>query len=345
MLDRYEECLGKAKGLPRGELKIALLEEAIRIADIHGDIRHRFDARMKLTYETIFYGHGQKAIVAFAWCLAQYDRDPQLSYPFQMMWYYKWVVDRLLMFPDIPLSKVEEMLEDLLRRFRSLGHHSRYYYTLKAKLAMDRDQHDQAAVYYEKWLEEPRDGLDDCNACELSSRAELLLYLGRLEEALEITKPIFSGQISCHSVPHSTYSHFLVPLLRAGQDEKAAKFHEKGYGLIANQGKEYIAFVHNHLHYLAIVNQDKALDCLETFLPFVAESTESLVKYRFYVVASLLLDELKSERAIQMPTNVTAKSIKQELQQLAQTFDQQNQTTIFTRQIDQLHKEIFALRP
>src|SRR5262245_26585811 len=108
----------QAQELPYGPAKIALLEEAVRLADAVEEVDAGFGLRMELTQAATFGGRHDVSIVAYAWCLAQADRNPDRYLDHQLLWQYKWVVDHAYEFPDISLGKIYELLEDLRRRFR-----------------------------------------------------------------------------------------------------------------------------------------------------------------------------------------------------------------------------------
>jgi tetratricopeptide (TPR) repeat protein len=345
MEDKFEELLDQAYIAPNGRVKIGLLEEAIRFADIHLGVDEQFEARMALVDTAIFSGHGEKAIVAFAWCLAQYDKDPNIWNEHQMMWNYKWVVDRLLMFPDIELAKVEEMMEDLKKRFIQTGHGPHFYYFMKQELAMLLEKPEEVEHYYAKWIKEPSDSLSDCHACTLANQTKTLLHLGKLEEALAVAQPILEGRASCHSVPHRTYGDLLVPLLHADRKAEADDYFQKGYELVYNQAG-LLEIVIQLFRYATITNTSKAISLFEKYIPEALDSDESLNKYNFYSVATAFWDILDNQdkKAIQLPGNTKIEDIKKENARLAHLFDKQNQTDVYTKRIDRVQSEIYELR-
>ncbi|MXQ54188.1 tetratricopeptide repeat protein [Shimazuella alba] len=341
MVEKFEELLEQAYLAPRGKVKIGLLEEAIRIADTHLDIDAQFDARMELVDTAIFSGHGEKAIVAFAWCLAQYDKNPNMYNDHQMMWNYKWVTDRLLEFPDIELQKVKATLEDLKKRFTQTGHGPHFYYYIKQALAMQLEKTDEVQHYYEKWIREPSDSLSDCRACTLANQTKTLLYLDKLEEALAVAEPILKRRLSCHSVPHRTYADLLLPLLKANRKEEADDYYQKCYQLIYNQTGFMDTVVHL-LTYATITDIPKAISLLEKYLPEAIDSDESAVRYQFYTVATVLWDLLDEEtkKTVKLPDTNNMTQINEELVRLANLFNKQNKTDVFTKKIDRIQTEI-----
>ena len=62
--EEVEELLGRAAGLDEGPAKVALLEEAVRLADTHGDVGEGFRARQELIRAATFGGLPDRVLVA-----------------------------------------------------------------------------------------------------------------------------------------------------------------------------------------------------------------------------------------------------------------------------------------
>jgi hypothetical protein len=83
---QIKKMVAEANRLGNCSTKVNLLESAIQIADSHGDITEGFSLRTELISAATFSGYGEKALVAFSWCLAKYDQDPQKFPEFQLFW-------------------------------------------------------------------------------------------------------------------------------------------------------------------------------------------------------------------------------------------------------------------
>ena len=88
---QVEELLDQAGELPDGPSKLALLEEAVRLADVHQDVALGDEVRSDLIRVAKFSGYPEKALVAFSWRLAQADRDPDNFPEKDLLWEYKWI--------------------------------------------------------------------------------------------------------------------------------------------------------------------------------------------------------------------------------------------------------------
>src|SRR4051794_23677366 len=104
---RAEELYDKACGLPNSATKVALLEEAVQLADSISDVDMGFRMRDELMSAADFSGRPDIMLVHFAWCLAQYDRDPASFDLFGLLWKYKWVTECSVKFPQISRAKLE----------------------------------------------------------------------------------------------------------------------------------------------------------------------------------------------------------------------------------------------
>src|SRR5437870_10345778 len=104
--DQIDEVLGKAQDLGNGPTQYALTDEAVRIADAHGDVDAGFQARQEYIKATMFSGQPDKMLVAFSWCLSQVDRNPERFDRYRLLWQYKWVVNSLPDFPQISLAQI-----------------------------------------------------------------------------------------------------------------------------------------------------------------------------------------------------------------------------------------------
>ena len=143
--ERIEALIHRCWETPFGASQIALAEEAIAQADALGDgedaERLRFDARMAATNAYQHGGEPAKGFVTFSWCLAQHDRDPA-TFGYQehlLLWYFKYMVNSLTRFPEVPLARTYAVLDDMERRYRETGpaRHPRRTQSKRQKICYD----------------------------------------------------------------------------------------------------------------------------------------------------------------------------------------------------------------
>ena len=118
---QVNELRARAAPLGRTPVRLALEEEAVRMADTHQDTTLGFTLRRDLIQTATFCGHPEKSLVAFTWLLAQADRDPERFPESQLMWQYKWIVNALDRFPQITRKQIEDALADMEARYRRCG--------------------------------------------------------------------------------------------------------------------------------------------------------------------------------------------------------------------------------
>lgn len=284
--------INEGDALPEGGAKIAVFEEAVRLADVTGDIDLGFQARIGLTHAAEFGGEPDKAIVAFAWCLAQCDAFPGRFDEWRTLWTYKWTARLLSNYPHVSRSKIDEAIDDLEARFVRFGAGP----SAAAKLRWDSlrwlGDVDQSREWLSQWRRLPRDFLSDCEACDIAESGSALIQFGEFVDAMRAVTPILEGRKRCIEVPHWTYAEFLVPLVDRGELDVAAEFHGRGYPLVRRNPK-FLAPVGDHLAYAALVGDlGKAKSLLERHLPWVVGSRNPLHRLLFLRSADLSLTRI-----------------------------------------------------
>ena len=264
-----------------GPVQVALLEQAVRMADTHGHVPLGFESRLALVRAAVFAEEPEKPLAPFAWCLAQCDRDP-VTYPeSRLLWEFKWVVDNAKNVARVPMTGLLAMVDDMERRYRRNGGGVRAANKSRVELAMFRGLRDEAREHYRRWDASPRDRFADCRACEQNKRVEFLAFDLQDEAALAAAAPILAGRMRCAEVPLATYRHVLLPLLRLGRVAEAMTYHNKAHRLIARKPM-YVEDAADHLRFLALTgNFPRALKLLETHLPWPRSELALLRAHRF----------------------------------------------------------------
>jgi hypothetical protein len=251
--EQIDELLEQASGLDNGPAKLALFEEAVRLADACQDIERGFSLRENLVDVATDIGETKKALIHFSWRLAQCDREPDRFSEDDLLWEYKWILSSTSTVPEISRDQIESMLEDMTRRSRRMGYGLRAIYKLRWDLAIDMGDSAKASKWYRLWEQTPRDDNTDCTACEQDDRVRFHVYRNKLEKAIELAQPILQGKLRCSSVPHETLAMLLEPLVRPGRLEEAAAAHLRGYRLIGNNSGFDLA-VAQHIRFLALTD-------------------------------------------------------------------------------------------
>jgi hypothetical protein len=357
--EEVEELLDRAEGLDEGPAKVALLEEAVRLADTHGDVEEGYRARQVLIRAATFGGLPDRALVAFSWCLAQSDREPE-SFPVgELLWEYKWVVGHIYEFPQVGLGQIESMMGDMARRYAEAGSTLRAIHTKGRQLAIHRGDRRSAAREHRALHSVPRDWLSDCPACERDADVEYLAWCGKDSEALEHAGPILKGYYTCAEVPQRTYARILLPLVRLGRVEEAMAWHVKGYRMIA-RNPNFLTYVADHLTFLVLTdNLARGVKLLEKHLGDALATPAMSWRFDFYLASRLLLERLREQGQetlkLRLPKYFPLHhaegrySVKElegwfagQLKELAGRFDARNGTKAFARKMRE-HRRLRGL--
>ncbi|HEX8748891.1 MAG TPA: hypothetical protein VF717_17080 [Pyrinomonadaceae bacterium] len=287
---KVKELIDRAYYMEEGDERISMLEEAVRLADTTSDVKLQYDARDSFIEAAYFGGVPEKALVAYVWCLAQYDRDPEHFWEWKILWRYKWMVNVICDFPQISKEQIYEMLDDMERRFRQTGRGLRAVYKYRYRTERFFGNRQEALRYYELAEQARRDDLTDCAACETDDQVSYRLYLGDDALALRIAEPLLEGRDKCRSVPQRTYARLLVPLLRMGQPEKAWQYHISAYSMIATD-RSMLEYLCSNFIFLSLYNDLKgAARLLEKHFRWTEENTNPYDRFLFHRAAWLFLE-------------------------------------------------------
>ena len=290
--DQVIELLDRADELPEGPTQIAVVEEAVRVADAANDPDAQFVARKRLTRAAVFGGAPDVAMVSFAWCVAQADRDPDRFPESELLWQYKWLVDNGPNFVRISRGQIGQLFTDMAVRFARNGSTMHAVYQIRRDVAEVMGDLALARVFDAKYRTVKPDRLSNCPACVLDSTVTYHLGFEADAEALKAAKPALAGRVVCGEVPHRTHAYVLLPLLRTGKVDAAADSHRVGYRMTRDNPK---FLTHNGLHlaFLALTgNYGKAAKLVSRHLPDAVATPADTWRFDFYACTRLLVDRI-----------------------------------------------------
>lgn len=352
---QIKKLVNEASQLGRCLSKVNLLESAIQIADFNGDIKQGFWLRTELIDAAIFSGYVEKTLVAFPWCLAKYDEDPQKFPEFQLLWKYKWICEELPKFPQVSREQMQATLIDFADRYQRSGKSLRPFFQLKTIAAIIMNDRSEAIEYERKWMETERDYYNDCRACELDWKIKFLIYIGDYDRALTEAAPIVQGTLRCAEIPHHTLAALLLPLLKLGRIDEAMEYHRKGYQMVA-KNRDFLISVSEHLLFLVATNNlAKAVGLLEKHLQWALEPVEPRSQFYFYRASYFLVKSLQdgSESTVKLilprsfplysqdgcyDISLLVNWFSQAAQDLATRFDRRNGNDYYLNQLSELEQ-------
>ncbi|WP_119728527.1 tetratricopeptide repeat protein [Thermomonospora amylolytica] len=336
--DEVYELMNRAGDLPFGEARTVLVEDALRRAEATGDERLAFAVRMELTSAYQHGGEPAKAFTTFSRCLSQHDADPgRFGDARRLLWHFKWVVNALTLFPEIPLDRTYAVLDDMERRYRLGGHSLQAVYHYRHAVARHVGDDEAADEWYAKWHAAPRDELSDCEGCDPTGKVRHLTRRGRHAEALELAAPVLGKELTCTEQPQNILTALLPAYLHTGRLEEAGTAHRRAYRLTRPNLRD-LSDIADHIGFCAITgNEPRGLEILERHLDWLERSPSPYATMRFAAAAGLLLrrladigveDQVRLRRG---DAEVAAADLRAELTrqalELADRFDARNGTT------------------
>lgn len=345
--EQVYQLLSQSLGLEDGDAQIALREEAVRLADLGGDLKLQYFAREVFVRACIFGGATEKGLVAFAWLLAQFDNHPGRFDQWGILWKYKWINGVICDFPQVSKKRIYEMIDDLEQRAVRAGYGLRAITNERYRAEKFWDNREKAIEYFRKLEELPADTLSNCPLCETDERVSFAIYCGNDERALDLAGPILNGDEKCGSVPHRTYANLLLPLIRLGRHNEALRYHLKSFRLIANN-KAFLDKIADHLICLALTeNFKQAIALVETHYAWTESNRDLFSHFRFFRAAWLLFEMLTEREGslnLNMPRSFPlyaeagdydaarlAAWFKEKAEGIAKRFDRRNETDFFAR--------------
>lgn len=300
-VDQAIELRNQAEALDNGPAKMELLEETVRLSDAHRDDELGFWLRKSLVQAATFGGYPEKALVAFSWRLAHSDKKSS-RYPLKdLLWEYKWIADSLGSFPQISRKQIDDMLQDMEKRFRKCDASLRPLHKLRCILAMDMCEKDEARKHHAEWQKTPRAWPSDCIACDQNHMVRFQVRYGEDDKAIELAGPILQGTMSCAEIPHATLAVVLLPLFRLGRTTEAVPLHLRGYRMISSNRK-FLPEIADHLIFLTLTdNLARAVPLLEKHLPWALEATDLKARFEYYGAVRFLLEQLATTGRDKLP--------------------------------------------
>ncbi len=287
--------LYEAQDLDYGEEQVRLIESTVSAADTYQNEELQFETRMQLVTAGIFSGFIEKAIVAFSWCLATLDREPEkfADHDHDILWAYKWIGQNMIAFASIDQARLQKSLEDFERRYKERGISLRPVYSQQVRNRIDLgESKERVQLALTAFVQAPRDYYSDCSACEQNFLVEVALYQNDLEKAGRYAAPIFSGSKTCAEVPHITYAIMTLPTLYGG-DEKLANTYAKEAERLCIGNRDFTHELSELISYHVAVRQfDDALRIFNAVYLWELETLLDVRKRYFCASAALLFEHL-----------------------------------------------------
>jgi hypothetical protein len=284
-------ALDEARDMPDGDEKIAELERITAHADAAADVRLGVAARLALIEAHNYHTERWRMLEPFEWCLAAFDRDPDLFDPADaelLRWYHKWAVAALRDNSRMGLARARAALDDLERRIRADGQSPHPVYSLRCRIADHVGDQAAAQDWFARWRAAPRDENSDCAGCDPANQARLLAGWGRWAEAVEAVEPVLSGTVGCPEQPARALATVLMPYLRLGRYADAAQAHVRAYRRHRHE-RDAFPFLADHLRFCALTgHHERGLEILERHLGWLDRPYDEFSAMEFAAAGALV---------------------------------------------------------
>jgi hypothetical protein len=301
---------------PHSPTRLAELERAAAVADATGDVEAGLAARFALIDAYLGRGERWRLVEPVRRCreLLAAAPGPGGERAAELRRYQRFAVEAVFTTPRVGLDQARATLDDLARSAshgpaRNGGRGgsgkaggagdapSDLVAELRCRLADHLGDEPAARRWYDRWRAAPADPAAGCPGCAPSRRAELLAGWGDWAAALAELRPILDGAPAqadavraahCTEQPERALAEALVPLLRAGEPERAARAHVEAY---RRHRRERAAFPYlaAHLRFCALGGHlDRGLDVLAEQLPRLGDPTDDLATMEFAAAGALL---------------------------------------------------------
>ena len=346
-VDELWERLNLIRRLERGRGKAVAHDELIRAVDAHGDPELRYVTRLSAISAYVQAGEYTNALAPFAWCLAMFDRgEAPDGHTDTLLWSYKWIVGALPDFPEVPLAHTRAALDDMERRYRHHGHSLNPVHQYRELLERHLGDGAAADEQFRRWQAAPRGPLSDCEGCEPDEIVDHLMWVGRVDDAVEVGHRALAGELSCTDQPQGLLLTMMEPYLRVGNGVEAARAHRRAYR--AHRARPAMLARHAvHLRFCVLSgNPARGLEILERHLPELDSPPTPAAEMLFSAAAAALLAGVDEALPIRRgDAETTAGELRADLagraRGLAALFDERNSNTAQSERIE----EALALVP
>ncbi|MFE6834342.1 tetratricopeptide repeat protein [Streptomyces sp. NPDC057705] len=341
-LTREEIVRGLAENreAPNGAARNAHAEALAGAAETNGDRALFREALDNLINAYLYSSESSKMLVPFARLLQEYDKDPGAFSEWDahsLFWQFKWVASAISDSPGIPLESAAGWLDEMERRYRIAGYSERPVREAELWLAHVTGEDERAERAFRSWLAAERDDMSDCQACELNGQGQYAVVQGDDAEALELWKPVLTGELVCAEEPHRVLATSLLPLLRLGRADEARSNHLRGYRM-ARGNESLLPSVGRHIEFCALTgNESRGLEILAEHAAHVAPLANLDDRLSFHggiLVLLRRLEELGHGRSPAVPYEGAPRTVSELYEVLhagcldiARQFDARNRTT------------------
>jgi tetratricopeptide (TPR) repeat protein len=307
--DEIYELMERAEDLSDETAKVALLDEAVRLADADQDLDLQFGTRMMLISSCFMGGHPEKMLVAISWCLGSFDRsgDSLSNVDYEVvLWQCKHAISYAPRFLQISYDQFNELLTDVLDRYEKSGISPRSVYMIACSSEMFMGHFDKATEYRHLLRQSPIDHFYEGKAWELCIDVEYLSETGQQDEALSRLEPMLENPALAEEV-YPWFAHFaMMQLTQKGRVDEALQCQRRAYRMTANNPK-FIDNLGQQIIFLAHIKKfPQAIKIFERHLPLAMQTLTYGARFFFYLASWFMLKRLAAAGRSELPLHLPA---------------------------------------
>lgn len=235
MDQRVETVINQAREAPSIGEALEAYEKAAACADRLFLYEDAMEVRIEWMETAQFAGFYEQGLAVFDWCLKAVEDQPQHYDEAMILWPFKWAIQATLLYPDWTRERIGLFIDDMESRFLShrWGPRGAAYLRVRAMEAFGDEAGMEQAVRV--WLACDPDEGQDCIACEHDFVVGYFARTGQDQRALDASRQLLDGTLSCHEVPGRTYGHLLEPLVRMSDFDQAAFCYQRARHFVEEQ--------------------------------------------------------------------------------------------------------------
>lgn len=276
-----QRLLLQANNFKKYEDKIALLEQAILLADSNNDIDWGFDIRLQLIAAEQCISRTKKSIIAFSWILDIYESYPEISSPFEIIQEYKWLANVIVGNLDITRVQIENIFDDFRIRCINAGFSLREYHNILSNYNLFIGNDSKAREHLNLRELEDSDDLTSWGNDQI-----ITIYVEMLEN--EFDRAIlhineFVAKESSHQIsPIAVYSGLIYYLGYKIKDNRVEYFFEKVDNLFSEMSPSPLQIydVSLLLYYMSFHKQEKAWFYFEKYVN-IEPNVDDAIRFDF----------------------------------------------------------------
>ncbi len=257
--------------------KIRYFLQAIQLADENNDIDWAYELRMQLMDIEWEHNDRRNFLPTFSWLLNAYDERPDQHNPEELLWKYKWIISEVQSNPDISKTQIAGIMKDFKRRSEKEGYNLRAYHSKLLHKAAEEKDIENSRLLQGQITAFQRDGISDCQACELDSEVLVHLQANEFDAGYNKAHPILQEQYTCARVPIVTRINLAYYALKNNQKDIAEQLSERVEQELSDREEDtyLISSIGNFVPVIFELKPTAAWSYLQLFINWSLETDKS----------------------------------------------------------------------